>query len=78
MLQQKRRIMETKRTATNYALTRKQKRYVAKQNMLKEGRKNICKHSYVTRVVGNCEIQEKIPSFFAENWKEYAEKGWNE
>jgi len=69
---------ETKRIATNYAVTREQKRYIAKQNMLKEGKKNICKHSYLTKVIGTCEVQEKIPSYFAEHWKEYAEKGWNE
>ena len=66
--------METKRTATNYALTRKQKRYIARLNMEKEGWKNFCKHSYNTRYYHNKPIGTyRIESPFASHWKEYVE-----
>ena len=67
--------MKNKRIPTNYALTRKQKRKVARNNMLKEGKKQINKHSYSNiffkgKIIG----QKREPSFFAENWREYAVK----
>ena len=67
---------QNKRVPVNYAVTREQKRYIAKINMLKEGKKNICKHDYITRVAGTLSLQERVPSFFAEHWKEYVNKEW--
>lgn len=62
-----------KRVPTNYAVTREQKRYIAKKNMKDEGKKNFCKHSYIGVRKGSFVESTKIPSYFAEHWKEYAE-----
>ncbi len=60
--------MSNKRTPTNYAFSRKQKRYIAKRNMKKDGKKSFCKHSYEN--LGGNEVT-RIPSFFAENWRDF-------
>lgn len=61
------------RVATDYAVTRKQKRYRAKIKMEEEGKKQFCKHSYTGIKKGSFITQTKVPSYFAEHWKEYAE-----
>lgn len=66
---------KTKRVPTNYAVSRKQKRQVARNNMIKEGKKQFNKHSYHNiffrdQIIG----QVREPSFFANNWREYAVK----
>lgn len=66
---------KSKRVPTYYAITRKQKREVARNNMIKEGKKQINKHSYNNvffrdKIIG----QTREPSFFAKNWREYAVK----
>lgn len=62
-----------RRFATNYAFSRKQKRYIAKQKMKEEGKKQFCKHSYTGIKRGNFTIQNRNPSYFAEHWREYEE-----
>lgn len=66
--------MKNKRVPTNYAVTRKMKRYIAKLKMKQEGKEKICKHSYMTMKRGNYSFQNKVPSYFAEHWKEYTEE----
>lgn len=61
------------RSATNYIVTREQKRYIAKQNMKMDGKKNFCKHSYSGIKKGSFVYQTRIPSYFAEHWREYVE-----
>lgn len=64
------------RTATDYAVTRKQKRYIAKLNMKKQGKKNFCKHSYSTLPSLRSSaivVQQRNPSYFSEHWKEFVE-----
>lgn len=65
--------MAIQRSAENYAVTREQKRYIAKQEMRKAGKKNFCKHSYQTTKIGHFSSYTRTPSYFAEHWKEYAE-----
>ena len=65
--------MKVSRVPTNYAVTREQKRYIAKQKMKEEGKKNVCKHSYVSIKKGNFVMQNKVPSYFSEHWREYTE-----
>lgn len=62
-----------RRTPTNYAVTREQKRYVAKEKMKAEGKRNFCKHSYSTLTKGRFQTVTRNPSYFAEHWREYAE-----
>ena len=64
------------RVAADYAITRKQKRYIAKLNMKKQGKKNFCKHSHTVLSAlhsSDVIIQQRNPSYFAEHWKEYVE-----
>lgn len=61
------------RVPTNYAYTRRQKRAIAKKNIEKAGKKRFCKHSYQTYVAGALKMERRIPSFFAENWRDYVE-----
>lgn len=56
------------RVASNYAITREQKRYIAKVNMKKDGQKQFCKHSY--SALENNGVT-RVPSFFATNWRNY-------
>ena len=52
------------RVATNYAVSRKQKRYIAKQNMKKAGIRQICKPFF----------NGKWRSFFSINWRNFVEE----
>lgn len=65
--------MATIRSAENYAVTRKQKRYIARQEMKRAGKKNFCKHGYETVKLGLFTSYTRTLSYFAEHWKEYAE-----
>lgn len=62
--------MNNNRVPTDYAVTRKQKRYIAKENMKKAGKRNFCKHSYTSVKRGLFIVYNKVPSYFAEHWKE--------
>ena len=55
--------MENTRIATNYIITRRQKRYIAKQKMKAAGMRKICKPA------GN----HRIGSTFASQWRNYVE-----
>jgi hypothetical protein len=59
-----------------YIVTRKQKRYIAKVNMKKEGLSHICKHSHTTMFTKEGKQGEMmvVPSFFAEHWREYVHR----
>ena len=59
------------RTPSNYIVTRKQKRYIARQNMEKKGIKNCCRHSYTTNPFSKA--VNRNSSYFANHWKEYIE-----
>jgi hypothetical protein len=61
------------RVPTNYAVTRKQKRFIARRKMEEEGKHRVCHHSYTGMRNGNFEYRTRVPSYFAENWREYAE-----
>ena len=60
------------RVATNYAVTRKQKRFIAKQKMKEEGKTGFCKHSHTGMKKGRFTYYTRMPSYFAEHWKEVA------
>lgn len=62
------------RIATNYAVTRKQKRYIAKRKMEKDGIKNFCKHSFSSIKKGDFVTYTRNPSYFAKNWRAYTEE----
>jgi hypothetical protein len=62
------------RVATDYAVTRRQKRFIAKIKMKAAGLKKICKHDYTTlyfykKPVGT----ERHDSKFATEWRNYVE-----
>ena len=69
-------VKKTNRVMIDYAVTRRQKREIAKINMKKAGKKNICRHSYTvltSKFNPNAKSQVKNPSYFSEHWKEYVE-----
>jgi len=68
--------MKNSRVATNYAITREQKRYIAKRKMKEAGIKNACKHSYTANVhpITNVTMgNTRHSSYFTDHWKEYTE-----
>ena len=63
------------RVATNYAVTRSQRRFIAKLRMKKEGVKRACHHSYSS--IDNGKGFRSITrnsSYFSQHWREYAEE----
>lgn len=66
--------MEHHRMLTNYAVTREQKRNIAKKNMKKAGKRQFCKHSYEGIKKDNFVSYTRIPSYFSEHWKEFIEE----
>lgn len=69
-------MREIKNVPTNYVVTREQKRYIAKQNMKKAGKKKFCKHGYTTSLnpytMKPCGT-DRSSSYFAEHWREFVE-----
>lgn len=68
--------MKNSRVATDYAVTREQKRYIAKRKMEEAGLKNFCKHSHNSNVhpITNVSLGTTVhPSYFSEHWREYKE-----
>ena len=65
--------MKNDRVPTNYAVTREQKRYIAKQNMKKAGKTHFCKHDYNTIKRGSFISYTREPSYFSEHWREFVE-----
>ncbi len=64
--------MKDPRTPTDYAVTRKQKRFIAKRNMKEKGIKNFNRHSYTSyKTKTGFVATTKNPSYFAENWTDY-------
>lgn len=69
-------MREIKNIPTNYIVTREQKRYIAKENMKKAGKKNFCRHSYtygINPYTGDPLGQTRNKSYFAEHWREFVE-----
>jgi hypothetical protein len=65
---------ETKRVPTNYAVSRAQKRYIAKQNIKKANvSAHPFKHDYTTVKKGNFTTYTRNGSYFSEHWREYVE-----
>lgn len=54
----------------NYAVTRRQKRFIANRKMKEAGERKYRKHSYSTISKGSFEVYTRNPSFFAEHWRE--------
>lgn len=66
------------RVATNYAVTREQKRFIAKLAMKKDGIKNACRHTYTTQRNNRGFLSITYnPSYFSQHWREYAQRGTN-
>lgn len=63
--------MEKRNVPTNYAVTREQKRYIARKKMEAEGKKRCCRHGYVVNKIGHTEFYSRTPSYFALHWREY-------
>ena len=63
------------RVPTNYAVTRKQKRYIARKNMENAGKRRICKHSYssIPNEKTNFVDYVRNGSEFSKKWREYVE-----
>lgn len=60
------------RVPTDYIVTRRQKRYIAKQHMKDAGIKQFNKHSYTTYTTKTgYVVSTKNPSRFAEEWRDY-------
>lgn len=64
---------EKKRVPTNYAVTRGQKRYIAKENMKKTNIVHPFKHDYSTIKKGSFLTYTRNGSYFSEHWKDYVE-----
>lgn len=54
----------------NYAVTRKQKRFIANRKMKEANQKNYRRHSYEVLQNGSFEMYTRKPSFFAEHWRD--------
>ena len=68
--------MKDKRVATDYIVTRRQARYIAKRNMDQKNVKNKNRHSYTSIKDRNGNITStRNSSFFAENWRDYVKEG---
>ena len=64
--------MKDCRTPTDYIVTRRQARYIAKKRMREDGKRNINRHSYSTYSVPGTKrtFTTYNPSSFAENWRD--------
>ncbi len=67
--------MQNKRIPTDYIVSRKQKRAIAKKHMKEAGKKHFCKHSY-THMINNNELT-RVASYFALNWRDWVEPKTN-
>ena len=64
--------MKNQRTPTDYIVTRRQARYIAKRKMRQEGKKNINRHSYSTYQTATGHTYTVYnPSYFAKNWRNF-------
>lgn len=62
------------RIFANYAVSRKQKREVAKNRMKADGKVQFCKHDHKIMEINHAKQDIIVPSFFAKHWREYAIK----
>lgn len=65
--------MKNQRTPTDYIVTRRQARYIAKRKMKEKGIQNINRHSYSTYTSPEtkCTYTVYNPSYFAKNWRDF-------
>ena len=65
--------MKDTRTPTEYIVTRRQARYIAKRKMKEAGLKNINRHSYSTYSIPNTKRTYTVynPSYFSEKWRSF-------
>lgn len=65
--------MKNTRTPTEYIVTRRQARYIAKRRMKEKGIKNMNRHSYSTYTSPETNQTYTVynPSYFAENWRDF-------
>ena len=64
--------MKDFRTPTDYIVTRRQARYIAKRKMKQDGKKNINRHSYSTYSTETGKTYTTYnSSYFADNWRDY-------
>lgn len=65
--------MKDTRVPTEYIVTRRQARYIAKRRMKEKGIKNINRHSYSTYTSPETNQTYTVynPSYFAKNWRDF-------
>ena len=65
--------MKDPRVPTQYIVTRRQARYIAKRKMKEDGKKNINRHSYSTYSVPGTKKTYTVynSSYFSENWRDF-------
>ena len=64
--------MKNQRTPTDYIVTRRQARYIAKRKMKEKGIQNINRHSYSTYTTETGKTYTTYnPSYFANNQRDY-------
>lgn len=64
--------MKNSRVPTQYIVTRRQARYIAKKRMREDGKRNINRHSYSTYSSETGKTYTTYnSSYFADNWKDY-------
>lgn len=64
--------MKDPRVPTDYIVTRRQARYIAKRKMRQDGKRNINRHSYSTYQTETGHTYTVYnPSYFAKNWRDF-------
>lgn len=64
--------MKNSRVPTQYIVTRRQARYIAKKRMREDGKRNINRHSYSTYSSETGKTYTTYnSSYFADNWRDY-------
>lgn len=64
--------MKNQRVPTEYIVTRKQARHIAKKRMREDGKRNINRHSYSTYSSETGKTYTTYnSSYFADNWRDY-------
>lgn len=64
--------MKDPRVPTQYIVTRRQVRYIAKKRMREDGKRNINRHSYSTYSSETGKTYTTYnSSYFADNWRDY-------
>lgn len=64
--------MKNQRVPTEYIVTRRQARHIAKKRMREDGKRNINRHSYSTYSSETGKTYTTYnSSYFADNWRDY-------